>query len=317
DLLVEVGRLAREGRFDHLLIESTGISEPLPVAETFTFIDDSGTSLSDIAQLDNLVTVIDAETFLEQCDSGARLADDGIGVSDEDRRPLAQLITDQVEFADTLVINKVDRVSRDVAQRVGAVARRLNPDATIVTADHGRVPLDEILGTGRFDAQRAAEAPGWLSTDRFEIASESDEYGVGSFVYRATDPFHPERLLNFLRTGLTGVLRMKGVSWVANRPDLVLELAKAGRILHATALGRWWAAVPPERWPDDPDEVAAVRARWKDPWGDRHTELVLIGIGLDRTRLTGDLDRCLLTIDEQAAGAAAWLALPDALGLNR
>ncbi|MFT3854484.1 MAG: GTP-binding protein [Ilumatobacteraceae bacterium] len=316
DLLVEVARLAREGRFDHLLIESTGISEPLPVAETFTFTDDAGTSLSDIARLDNLVTVIDAETFLEQCDSAARLADDGIGVGDDDRRPLSQLITDQVEFADTLIVNKLDRVTPEVAGRVEAVARQLNPRATIVRATHGNVPLTEVLGTGRFDPDHAAAAPGWLATGRHDIAPETDEYGVSSFVYRTTDPLHPVRLVEALRGGLHGVLRMKGLTWVANRPDLVLQLDKAGRLLHATPLGRWWASVPEDRWPTDPAALAAMRARWREPWGDRHTELVLIGIDMDRDRLTTAFDRCRLTPDEQAAGLTAWLALPDALGLN-
>ena len=316
DLLVEVARLAREGRFDHLLIESTGISEPLPVAETFTFTDEAGRSLSDIAQLDNLVTVIDAETFLEQCDSAARLADDGIGLGDDDVRPLSQLITDQVDFADTLIINKIDRVSDEVAGRVEAIARQLNPDATILRSTHGVVALDQILGTGRFDPDKAAEAPGWLATERHDIASESDEYGVSSFVYRTRDPLHPVRLVEVLRTGLHGVLRMKGIMWVANRPELVLQLDKAGRLLHATPLGRWWASMPEEQWPDDPASRAAIRERWEDPWGDRYTELVLIGIDMDAEHLTALFDGARLTLDEQMAGVNAWLAMPDALGLR-
>lgn len=317
DLLVEVSRLAREGRFDHLLIESTGISEPLPVAETFTFIDEYGESLSDVARLDNLVTVIDAEAFLSQFDSASRLADDGIGVGDDDVRPLSRLISDQVEFADTIVVNKVDRVDNTTLGRVEAVLRQLNPKAVFVRATHGQVPLDEVLHTGRFNPAAAEELPDWLATDRFEVASEADEYGVTSFVYRTCDPLHPERLVGFLRTALHGVLRMKGLTWVANRPDLVLQLDKAGKLLHATPLGRWWAAVPTEQWPDDPEDRAVALARWSEPWGDRHTELVLIGIDMDRDALNTGLDACRLTTDEQLGGLEAWLQFPDALGLNR
>ncbi|QDU64298.1 Putative metal chaperone YciC [Planctomycetes bacterium Pan216] len=295
DLLLEVGRLAREGRFDHLLIESTGISEPLPVAETFTFEDESGASLSSIARLDTLATVIDASTILEQLESVADLRSLGLSAGEEDDRDLAQLVVDQIEFADTLIINKCDLVSGDELGAIEALLRQFNRKAIILRSSRGQVPLDELLDTGRFSFERAAEAPGWLRTLRGEESSETDEYGIGSFVYRAARPFHPTRLWTLL-VGDTfrPVLRAKGFVWLATRVELAGIFSLAGHICSIEPAGYW----------PDPREA---------PEGELppRQEIALIGQDLDVAGLTATLDDCLLTDDELAIGPTQWCAMDD------
>jgi G3E family GTPase len=314
DLLVEVRRLADEGRFDALLIESTGISEPLPVAETFTFEDEDGTTLSEVARLDTMVTVVDASTFLSECDGIDDLATRGIGLSDEDERTIVDLLVDQVEFADTIVLNKADLATPEVLERTEALVRALNPRARIVRAVRGAVALREVLRTGRFDPEVAAQSPGWLQTLRGEEVPETDEYGVRHFVVRADRPFHPERLAAELREGWPGVLRSKGFFWLASRNDLAGEWSLAGRVLSIGPAGTWWAAVPP-----------AERAAWFSemdtadlpdlggPFGDRRQELVFIGDQMDERAIRDRLGRALLTDAELAEGPQAWAAYADPL----
>ncbi|MCK9248712.1 MAG: zinc metallochaperone GTPase ZigA [Solirubrobacteraceae bacterium] len=311
DLLVEVTRLAREGRFDHLVIESTGISEPLPVAETFTFEGEDGTSLGDVARLDSMVTVVDAARFVDDLGSVDDIAARGESLGDDDERTVADLLVDQVEFADLIVLSKVDLVDEERLRRTASTVRKLNAGAQIVHAEHGRVPLDQLLDTGRFDFDRAAEHPGWLQVLRGEEQPETEEYGIGSFVYRRRRPFHPERLWSAVHEEWPGVVRSKGLFWLASRPAIVGEWSTAGPIIDLGAVGTWWATVPPSAWPRDPEVVARLRADWHPEFGDRRQELVFIGHDLDRDRFVARLDAALLTDGELAAGAEAALASVD------
>ncbi|MFN3596432.1 MAG: zinc metallochaperone GTPase ZigA [Rubricoccaceae bacterium] len=304
DLLVEVSRLAREGRFDALLIESSGISEPLPVAETFTFEDETGAALSDVARLDTLVTVVDAGNVLAEIASIERLRDRGLEAGEADTRSIADLLLDQIEFADVLVLNKIDTVTPAEVATVEAALHRLNPRARVVRAEHGRVALGHVLETGLFDFAAAAEAPGWLAEMRGEHVPETEEYGVASFVYRARRPFHPARIHRFLQArwpaaaGAPGVLRSKGVFWVASVPHTMWVWSQAGKFRRFHAAGRWWADVPPEYWPQDASLRAETERAWDETTGDRRQELVFIGIDMDRAAIERALDYCQITDDE-------------------
>ncbi len=311
DLLVEVAKLAREGRFDTLLIESTGISEPLPVAETFTFEDADGTSLSDLARLDTMVTVVDACEFLRNYQSEDLLEDRGESLGEDDTRAVVELLVDQVEFADVIVVNKTDLVSPDALAQVTDILRSLNPRAHIVRSRFGEVPLHEILDTGRFDFDAAASAPGWLAVMRGEHAPETEVFGIGSFVYRARRPFDPTRFWDLVQREWPGVLRSKGSFWLATRPAFSGAWSQAGAAARHGPGATWWAAVPRPDWPDDAETLAYIEEHWAEPWGDRRQELVLIGIDLDEAALRASLDACLLTDAEMAGGPAAWARLAD------
>ena len=283
DLLIEVGRLAKEGRFDYLLIESTGISEPLPVAETFTFADEAG-SLSDHARLDTMVTVVDAQRFLDDWQSPDDLRARKEALSDEDDRTIADLLVEQVEFANVLVVNKTDLVSAPDLDRLEAMLHHLNPAARIVRSAHGRVPPEAILATGLFDFEAAAQAPGWQKALRGEEVAETEEYGISSFTYRASVPFHPQRLWDFLHEGWDGVIRSKGFFWLATRPDLAGTWSQAGGSASIECAGYWDGDVPKQ-------------------------ELVFIGAHIDRAALLAGLDAALLTDTERADGT--WSTSPD------
>lgn len=311
DLLVEIRHLAEEGRFDYLLIESTGISEPLPVAETFTFRDENGVSLSDIARLDTLVTVVDAFNFLRDYGSTDYLADRGESLGEEDQRTVVNLLVDQVEFCDVIVLNKTDLLDAAELERLDGLLKNLNPRADIVRARFGQVPLERILDTGRFDFAAAAEAPGWLAELRGEHVPETEEYGITSFVYRARRPFHPERFHEWINQEWPGVVRSKGYFWLASRPTMVGSWSQAGAVVRHELAGLWWAAVPRDRWPQDGEGLAAIGARWDDAVGDAQQELVLIGIDMDEAALRARLDACLLNDTEYASSPAAWTQLPD------
>jgi G3E family GTPase len=314
DLLVEVGRLAREGRFDYLVIESTGIAEPLPIAETFTFRDEDGLSLSDLARLDTLVTVVDAVNFLPNYLEAEDLRDTGQGVDETDGRNIADLLADQVEFANVILISKADLVSGEELHNLTAILRQLNPAADILPMVMGQAPLARVLNTGRFDFAQAEQAPGWLKELRGEHVPETEEYGIASFAYRARRPFHPERFFRFLHEGEWDngtLLRSKGFFWLASRPDHAGAWSQAGGVMRHAAAGQWWAAVPPEQWPDDPDTVASIRAEWAEPYGDRRQELVFIGQNVSEAKLRAELDACLLTDAELAAGPDIWRSYPD------
>lgn len=312
DLLLEVGKLAREGRFDYLLIESTGISEPMPVAETFTFVDEQGQSLSDVARLDTMVSVVDARAFPRDLGQGTELREQGLGLDDDDDRTIDDLLVEQVEFADVLVINKIDLVTAAELAALQALLRRLNPGAEQVLAAAGRVPLAKVLGTGKFDFERAASNPGWLAAMRGGETSEADTYGIQSFVYRARRPFHPERFDELLRSDWPGVLRSKGFFWLATRHDVCGEWHQAGGSCRTSPAGSWWATTAPEAWPEAARDE--IRGNWQEPYGDRRQELVVIGRDVDRARLTARLDACLLTDAELQLGPDGWRDFADPFG---
>lgn len=315
DLLNEVAALAAEGRFDYLLIESTGISEPLPVAETFTFEDEAGQSLAKVARLDTMVTVVDAANFLEDYQSTESLAERKIGLGDGDGREVVNLLVDQVEFADVIVVNKADAVTPARLVELCAVLRGLNAAAKIVPATRGNVDLRDVLSTGRFDFDRASAAPGWMATLRGAAHSEADEYGITSFVYRSRRPFHPARLHRFMfdKPLLAGLLRSKGFCWLATRPKWVAYWSQAGRVTELSPRGGWWVDLPRDRWPADAAERADILADFEGEFGDCRQELVFIGRRLDEAAVRAALDACLVTDAEFAGGPEAWSHLRDTL----
>lgn len=315
DLLREVARLARAGRFDYLLIESTGISEPLPVAETFVFEDDQGQALSRIARLDTMVTVVDALNFLTDYQSTATLGDRQVALSEEDDRDLVNLLVDQVEFADVLIINKVDLVSPEQLTELKAILRSLNASATLIEASRSRVPLQQVLNTRRFNFDEAQASPKWMAVLRGEEHAESDQYGITHFVYRRRRPFHPARLNTFLSRdlGKMGIVRSKGFVWIASRSKFVGLWSHAGKVLELSPHAIWWADVPQDDWPSDPIDRAEVAAQFDGPFGDRRQELVIIGRALNEENLTSQLDQCLLTDSEMKRGPMAWARMKDPL----
>jgi len=311
DLLQEVAKLAREGRFDALLIESTGISEPMPVAETFTFRDETGTSLSDLARLDTMVTVVDASQFLHDYEAADFLRDRGESADEDDDRTVVDLLTDQVEFCDLLVITKSDLVDADRLAQVRAVLGALNPRARMIEARFGDVPLECLVDTGRFSMEAAQRAPGWMQVMRGDELPESDTYGIRSFAYRVHRPFHPQRFWNLIHSEWEGVIRSKGFFWLASRMDFAGNWSQAGGACRHGAAGLWWSAVDEANWPRDASTRAGIESMMGGEYGDRRQELVFIGISLDEAVLRRNLDACLLTAAEYAAGPAAWTRLPD------
>lgn len=314
DLLVEVGKLAREGRFDYLLIESTGISEPMPVAATFTFPLDEAqtTTLSDFAQLDRIDTVVDVANWLRDYIESKSLREKEMAVSESDYRTLNNLLVDQVEFANVIIINKTDLVDSHQLGQLEDILRHLNPEATLIRAQQGVVPLEQIVNTGCFDFERASRAPGWAKELRGEHTPETEEYGISSFVYRAWRPFHPQRFWNFVNSdGLEGILRSKGFFWLSTRMEVGMIWSQAGIKAQAQPTGRWWATVPKENWPTDSLTRGYIKERWREPYGDRRQELVFIGIDIDQVTITASLDRCLLTDAEMALAIDGWRSFGD------
>ena len=311
DLLIEVARLVRAGSFDNIVIESTGIGEPMPVAETFEFELEDGTSLGDLARLDTMVTVVDAVGFMRDWRGAEALGERGLGA--DDQRTVADLLVAQVEFADLLVVSKTDLVDEAQLAELEAVLSALNPQADIVYARHGRVPPEVLLDTGSFDMDEARAAPGWMATLRGEVSSEADEYGITSFVYRARRPFHPARfwaLINDSDTW-TSVLRSKGFFWLATRMREVGAWSQAGGAASCEVAGYWFAASAPSTWPSDPDTIAEIARISDGPWGDRRQELVFIGQHHDEAALRRRLDACLLDDAELALGPTGWASFDD------
>ena len=313
DLLEEVNKLAKEGRFDHLVIESTGISEPLPVAETFTFADEQGVSLSDVAKLDTMVTVVDAVNFLKDYQEAKYLKDKGESLGEDDERSVADLLVDQVEFADLILISKTDLVNTEDLERLKAILKTLNTDAKVLPIEHGNVDIDKVLNTGLFDFERARQAPGWLKEMRGEHIPETEEYGIGSFCYEARRPFHPDKFHEFLHnTKQYGkLIRSKGFFWLATRPEYAGQWSQAGGIARYGFAGLFWKAVPEKDWPEDEEYLASIKNQWVEPFGDMRQELVFIGQGLDQEKMTQRLDECLLTEEEVLKGREYWETLKD------
>jgi G3E family GTPase len=313
DLLLEVRRLADEGRFDYLLIESTGISEPLPIAETLTCADDSGVSLSDIARLDTLVTVVDAFNFLKDYDEAKYLQETDEHLGETDERSVADLLVDQVEFADILLISKTDLVDESDLQCLIAVLKTLNTEAEIIPIRDGQVEISNILGTAKFSFERAQQAPGWLKEMRGEHLPETEEYGIASFSYTARKPFHPQKFYDFIHSdNIQGkLIRSKGYFWLASRPEFAGQWSQAGGMARYGFAGMFWKAIPEASWPEDEDYLASIKKSWQEPFGDMRQELVFIGQNLDKERFISDLDNCLLSETELLAGREVWQKLTD------
>lgn len=317
DLLIEVARLAQEGRFDYLLIESTGISEPMPVAETFTFADETGRSLSSLAELDTMVTVVDAANFFREYGSMDDLADRRMGTNEDDHRIIVDLLVDQIEFANVIVINKTDLIPPFELEQLERLIRRFNSKAEILQSCESRVPLAKVMGTGLFRLSEAEASPDWLAVPRGEEQTETDEYGISHFVYRRDRPFHAARFAQAMngafREGQTmhGVLRSKGLMWIGSRNDWAYDWSQAGCSIRMNPAGLWWAAAPKDDWPDDETAIAEINSKLTGDHGDRHQELVFIGHQMNEGRITEALDQCLLTDSEFALGAQKWANFED------
>jgi G3E family GTPase len=312
DLLQEVRNLAEQSRFDYLLIESTGIAEPLPVATTFEFRDDSGRSLSDVARLDTMVTVVDAANLLADYGSSDFLADRGETAGEGDNRTVVDLLVEQIEFADVVILNKIGAATPEQRDAARKVIVGLNPDAKLIETDFGAVDPGHVLGTGRFDLDKAETHPLWYKELHGfkDHVPETEEYGIRSFVYREKRPFDPVRLQAFVNRNWPGVVRAKGFFWLATRPHYVGEISQAGAIVRTSKMGLWWAAVPPEQWPQDPGFLDAIRPYLDPVWGDRRQEIVFIGTDeMDEPWIRRELDSCL--IDCSDFTPQRWRDLPD------
>ena len=297
DLLTEVRRLAEDGRYDYLIIEGTGIAEPLPIATTFDFRDESGVSLSDITRLDTMVTVVDAANLLKDYASHDFLRDRGETMGEGDNRTLVDLLVEQIEFADVIILNKVSMAKSDEVQTARGIIKALNPVAKIIETDFCNVPLDEVLDTGLFNLEAAEQNPLWFKElNGFkDHIPETEEYGIRSFVYRARRPFNPALLAQFVNKSWPGVVRSKGFFWLATRPSFVGELSQAGALVRTGRRGLWWAAVPKSRWPDDADWRASMQPYLDPEWGDRRQEMVFIGMHpMDEAAIRRELDACLI-----------------------
>lgn len=311
DLLIEVTKLAKENRFDSILIESTGISEPLPIAETFTFEDETGVSLKDLVKLDSMITVVDAVNFLKDFESLDSLKERELGAGEEDDRDLVDLLVDQVEFSNTLVVNKISLLSETKKNKLLTILRSLNAEAEIITTDFGKVPLNKVLNTGKFDFDKASQFPLWLKELRGEHVPETEEYGIKSFVYGNRRPMHPKRIYDWLDSEKEGLVRAKGFVWLASKMDWVLLYSQAGFLSSYKPEGYWWASIREEDIPDDPDVLENLKQHWLEPWGDRRQEIVLIGRDMNEKKIRASLDKCLLTDEEYKKGPKFWETLED------
>ena len=313
DLIVEVHQLATQGRFDHLLIESTGIGEPMPVAATFSFRDEQGQSLSDVARVDTMVTVVDAANFLKDFDSQDNLNDRDMGMGEEDERTIVDLLTDQIEFANVIVINKCDLVKPTEVQRLKGILHHMNPDARLIESQRGQIDLSAVVGTGLYDEEQASMMPGWIKELNGEHTPETEEYGISSFVYRRRRPFHPKRLIEVIQSGIKGVIRSKGYLWIASRPHYCGVWSQAGSSLQLDRAGYWFASIGKDNWPQDPETREWIEELWDEQVGDCRQEIVFIGVQMDRDTIEAKLDTALVTDEEFSAGPENWSRFQDPL----
>ena len=313
DLLLEVNKLAKERKFDYLVIESTGISEPLPVAETFTFEDEEGVSLSKAAKLDTMVTVVDAVNFIKDYEEAKYLQESGESLGEDDERSVADLLVDQIEFADVILLSKTDLVTDTNIAKLKAILKTLNTIAEIIPISQGNIEIDKVLNTNLFDFEKAKQAPGWLKEMRGEHIPETEEYGISSFSYSVRRPFYPEKFYNFLHnTKEYGkLIRSKGFFWLGSRLEYAGQWSQAGGIAHYGYAGMFWRSVPKPNWPEDKDAIDAIMANWEEPFGDMRQELIFIGQGLDEVAMIDALDDCLVTEDDMNKGEEFWTTLND------
>ncbi|MFY7708091.1 MAG: GTP-binding protein [Flavobacteriales bacterium] len=299
DLMIEVERLAKEGRFDYLLIESTGISEPVPVAQTFSFVDEeSGIDLSKFSYIDTMVTVVDCFNFMKDFGSAERLEDRQLTNMEGDDRTIVNLLTDQIEFADVIILNKTDLVDVDTIGVIRAALKKLNPEANIITSEFGKVDLNQVVNTGRFNFERAQENAGWkreLTMDHH--TPETEEYGISSFVYREHRPFNQKRLWEYLRDKYPQtIIRAKGLFWLKDKPDEAVNFSQAGGSSRIDKAGVWWASMPfGERiqYASFLENREFIESRWHPTYGDRLNEIVFIGQDMNKEEIIRDLNACL------------------------
>lgn len=311
DLLQEVGRLARENRFDYLMIESSGISEPAPVAMTFTFVDERGVHLESVSRLDTMVTVVDGLNFWKDYREAKELSEQGLAVGEEDERTISDLLIEQIEFANVILLSKTDLIAKEQTERLVATLKKLNPGAEIIPMAKGDVPLDRILDTGRFDLAAAQRSPLWVRELMNEHVPETEEFGIGSFVYRARKPFHPNRFWQVIQEEWQGVIRSKGFFWLASSMNWIGGWSQAGGACQYELAGTWWATCPERDWPESSGVRDKIRSHVQEPYGDRRQEIVLIGIDMDINGLRSKLDEALVTDEEFAGGPSVWKGYQD------
>lgn len=313
DLLIEIRNLAEQNKFDYLVIESTGISEPLPVAETFTFADEDGVSLGDIARLDTMVTVVDAVNFQKDFEEAMDLLEKGEALGEDDTRNVADLLIDQIEFCNVILISKTDLINKEQLKNLKSILRSVNRNAEIIPIKNGNVDLKKALNTNKFDFNEAQQAAGWLQELRGEHIPETEEYGIKSFVYTARKPFYPEKFYNFLHQERTQgkLIRSKGYFWLASRPEFAGQWSQAGGIARYGGAGYFWKAIPETQWPEDEEYRASIKEKWVEPFGDMRQELVFIGQSLDEEEICEQLDECLLSDEDLLKGKAFWQTFKD------
>lgn len=308
DLMIEVERLVQEGDIDYILIESSGISEPVPVAQTFTYVDENlGINLTEYCRLDTMVTVVDANRFWHDFSSGESLLDRKQGTDESDTREVVDLLIDQIEFANVLVLNKIDLVDKESVLELKEVLHKLNPEARIIESAHSQVALNEILDTKLFDFEEASQGAGWIKELTEEHTPETEEYGISSFVYRRRKPFHPERWMQWMENWPVDVVRAKGFFWLPTRNDMTGLLSQAGPSIMLQGAGEWLAAYPEQERNQILKEEPELLDNWDEEFGDRMTELVLIGIDMNREEVEASLDQCLLTAEEMKMDWGAFL----------
>ena len=314
DLLEEVKNLAAEDKYDYLVIESTGISEPLPVAATFEFRDENGESLADVSYIDNMVTVVDAANFIANYSSSEYLRNTGESLGEQDDRAIIDLMVEQIEFASTIVLNKVSECSKEDLKNIRAIIKGLNADAEVVEVDYSEAPLDKIINTKSFDLEKAENHPLW-SKELYNFSEhipETDEYGITSFVYRSKLPLDPEKFMNFLNNvAWPGIVRAKGFFWLATRPDYIGEVSQAGSLVRHQGIGIWWSSIDKSEWPDSDEFKAMMNKHWDEKSGDRRQEIVFIGLkdSIDEEFIKKELDKCL--IKDFWENPAAYLTIND------
>ena len=314
DLIIEVEKLASENRFDYLIIESTGISEPIPVAQTFSFESEDGTiDLSKFSYVDTMVTVVDSFNFLKDFSSPEYLTDRDLSDIDGDDRTIVNLLTDQVEFANVILLNKVDLVSTSELKLLSEIIHKLNPEAKLIKTNHSKVDLDEVMNTNMFDFEKAEASAGWIKELENEHIPETEEYGISSFTYTARRPFLPEKFYNFLHsTEKYGkLIRSKGFFWLGSRLEYAGQWSQAGGIARYGFAGMFWRSVPKQDWPTDEQTLASIKANWVEPFGDMRQELVFIGQSLDESAIKKALDECLVSEDDMLKGEEFWTNLDD------
>ena len=313
DLLLEVNKLAKDKKFDYLVIESTGISEPLPVAETFTFADENGVSLSDVANLDTMVTVVDAFNFLKDYEDAKYLKETGEYLGEDDERSVADLLVDQIEFADVLLISKIDLVENTDLDKLKAILRSLNTSAKIIPISNGQVQIDDVLNTGLFNFEKAQDAPGWLKEMRGSHTPETEEYGIVSFSFVARRPFYPKKFYEFLHdiNKFGKLIRSKGYFWLGSRLEYAGQWSQAGGIARYGFAGMFWKSVPKQNWPTDEESLKTINENWEEPFGDMRQELVFIGQGLDKVAMIKALEDCLVSENDLLKGEEFWTTLDD------